>query len=65
MLADAAMAVIDEDATEPTTKITDITINNKKLLHEIIFFIFKDILSELYKDLYCYIYTSRQRVPVG
>jgi hypothetical protein len=35
------MAVIDEDEIEPTTKTTDITINNKKLLHEIMFFNFK------------------------
>jgi hypothetical protein len=40
MIADAVMAVIDEDEIEPTVKITDITINNKKLLHEIIFIYF-------------------------
>jgi hypothetical protein len=44
-LADAAMAVINEDETEPTTKITDITVNNKKLLHEIIFIYIEVIAS--------------------
>jgi hypothetical protein len=30
VIADAAMAVIDEDEIEPTIKITDITINDKR-----------------------------------
>lgn len=32
----AAMTVIDEDETEPTTKISDITSNDKRLLQKII-----------------------------
>jgi hypothetical protein len=35
-VVDAAMAVIDEDETEPTNKITDITSNDKRLLKKII-----------------------------
>jgi hypothetical protein len=35
-VADAAMAVIEEDETEPTTKISDITNNDKRLLQKII-----------------------------
>jgi hypothetical protein len=45
MMADVAMAAIDEDEIEPTTKITDIAINNK-VMHEIIFIYFEHSLSD-------------------
>ena len=36
--ADAAMTVITEEEIEPTTKITEIAINNKRIPLEIIYF---------------------------